>query len=332
MVIRPFSIPDEQIDAVSPVPRPTRDLDRPGPHGLDRPRGPGRGGLDGEHDAGDPLLGVFLADRDATCPACGYNLRGVVSAACPECGLELRLGVREAGGFGRRWALLLLIFCWLLAASAMNDVRAIRAIYETATSRQYLAQLTPTFTFSRDFASPRIAGLTVPRTIVIEPPDPPVAPAPGVMQPAEAADDDPTSPTFSEGQPPDEAETTATIVEPGTIDVDIDLNALRAPAPPTPFTLRPGSRTPVRLVLPPQRNARMSLGGPSWAAVTWAQWLRAGWWTVLGLAASVGLLVLFWYRRRPTSTRVARLVTATAWCGFVGYFAYHVVHFVHEIM
>ena len=42
-----------------------------------------------------PLLTQFLADRDVTCPRCGYNLRGGASSACPECGdgLQLQVGL-----------------------------------------------------------------------------------------------------------------------------------------------------------------------------------------------------------------------------------------------
>jgi hypothetical protein len=36
----------------------------------------------------------FLADRDEPCPNCGYNLRGLTTAACPECRHELVLGVQ----------------------------------------------------------------------------------------------------------------------------------------------------------------------------------------------------------------------------------------------
>jgi hypothetical protein len=35
----------------------------------------------------------FLADRDAACPRCGYNLRGSAGTACPECGR--RVSMRE---------------------------------------------------------------------------------------------------------------------------------------------------------------------------------------------------------------------------------------------
>jgi hypothetical protein len=42
------------------------------------------------------LLRAFLAESDAPCPVCGYNLRGLREAACPECGdpLELALSRR----------------------------------------------------------------------------------------------------------------------------------------------------------------------------------------------------------------------------------------------
>lgn len=39
---------------------------------------------DGDVDA--RLLRDFVADRDAACPKCGYNLRDITGATCPECG------------------------------------------------------------------------------------------------------------------------------------------------------------------------------------------------------------------------------------------------------
>jgi len=36
-------------------------------------------------------LRVFLAERDAPCARCGYNLRGLTGGACPECGWEVSL-------------------------------------------------------------------------------------------------------------------------------------------------------------------------------------------------------------------------------------------------
>lgn len=39
------------------------------------------------------MLCAFLANRDAPCPACGYNLRDLQGQTCPECGLALALRV-----------------------------------------------------------------------------------------------------------------------------------------------------------------------------------------------------------------------------------------------
>lgn len=44
----------------------------------------------------DEWLVRWVADRDAGCPVCGYNLRAVPVATCPECGGPLRMGVTSA--------------------------------------------------------------------------------------------------------------------------------------------------------------------------------------------------------------------------------------------
>jgi len=46
---------------------------------------------------------AFLAQRDATCPACRYNLRGLANPVCPECGNTLKLAVGLVDGVSRRW-------------------------------------------------------------------------------------------------------------------------------------------------------------------------------------------------------------------------------------
>lgn len=42
-------------------------------------------------------LASYLADHDAPCPSCGYNLRKLLGEHCPECNqlLELRIGLVE---------------------------------------------------------------------------------------------------------------------------------------------------------------------------------------------------------------------------------------------
>jgi hypothetical protein len=51
-------------------------------------------------DSDATSLREFLAERDAACPACSYNLRGLASVHCPECNqaLTLRVGLMEPIG------------------------------------------------------------------------------------------------------------------------------------------------------------------------------------------------------------------------------------------
>lgn len=38
---------------------------------------------------------AYLADRDAPCPVCGYNMRGLATSTCPECGRRIELRLRR---------------------------------------------------------------------------------------------------------------------------------------------------------------------------------------------------------------------------------------------
>ena len=42
------------------------------------------------------LLRQYLAERDVSCPGCGYNLRGLAAGACPECNQDFELGIKLA--------------------------------------------------------------------------------------------------------------------------------------------------------------------------------------------------------------------------------------------
>lgn len=49
---------------------------------------------DAEESSHRDLLKQFLANHDAGCPVCGYNLRGLQTGACPECSKRIELCVR----------------------------------------------------------------------------------------------------------------------------------------------------------------------------------------------------------------------------------------------
>lgn len=61
------------------------------------------------------MLRAFLADHDAPCPVCGYNLRGVILPVCPECESPIELGVGSAQSRLGAWLLALLAFAMPLS-------------------------------------------------------------------------------------------------------------------------------------------------------------------------------------------------------------------------
>jgi len=68
-----------------PIPRAAVKMDKP----ADATGATGAAGS----SADDSALAGFLAERDAPCPNCHYNLRGLTTPTCPECGLGLALRV-----------------------------------------------------------------------------------------------------------------------------------------------------------------------------------------------------------------------------------------------
>jgi hypothetical protein len=57
----------------------------------------------------DAFTLAFLAENEAECPACGYNVHALREARCPECGRSLRVMVVTAqGGFSAAWIVLML--------------------------------------------------------------------------------------------------------------------------------------------------------------------------------------------------------------------------------
>lgn len=61
------------------------------------------------------MLRAFLAEHDAPCPICGYNLRGVMLDICPECECPIELGVSSSSSSLGAWLLALLSFAMPLS-------------------------------------------------------------------------------------------------------------------------------------------------------------------------------------------------------------------------
>jgi hypothetical protein len=55
----------------------------------------------------DGALIDWLKNRDAACPLCSYDLRGLVRPRCPECGQGLKLSVSLAEPYLKAWIALM---------------------------------------------------------------------------------------------------------------------------------------------------------------------------------------------------------------------------------
>lgn len=65
----------------------------------------------------DPaLIRSFLLGRDAACPGCAYNLRGLASTTCPECQYPLRLQLTRIDRPSRR------TFAFVVVLAAVGGV------------------------------------------------------------------------------------------------------------------------------------------------------------------------------------------------------------------
>ncbi len=103
----------------------------------------------------DMILHAFLAERDAACPRCGYNLRGTQCDLCPECGgpIELTIAGRSAR---ERWWALVACFSALCLLAGIEAARAGQAAHTEAVATAWA-------TFSTAGRTQRIA-ITPPRS------------------------------------------------------------------------------------------------------------------------------------------------------------------------
>jgi hypothetical protein len=70
-------------------------------------------------DSESSLLVQWLDGRDAECPVCSYNLRGLTVPVCPECAAPLRLAVASDNQHPGAWALAVISFALALGFDAV---------------------------------------------------------------------------------------------------------------------------------------------------------------------------------------------------------------------
>jgi hypothetical protein len=121
------------------------------------------GGTEAAVAAGDEAVRAYLAGRDAPCPSCGYNLKGVESAACPECGSRLELSLARPGP-GRGWvAFAALALAWLFLAGGMNTTRNVVRLVEQKRQMQQVRGWSGFTIQMGPMTMPQLPRLTFPR-------------------------------------------------------------------------------------------------------------------------------------------------------------------------
>lgn len=276
----------------------------------------GSGVVGGDPAGGDELLPAYLSERDAPCPHCGYNLRGVRAAACPECGKAIRLGLIGPGRFAGYGLAIVLGLLWVFLASGMNAAREGRSVYLSAQAGAN--PLGGLFTF-------RGTSVTITR-------------GPGVV----------TTWSSTTGSPA-VVTTTPSPGRPGPQVWSQDLTVGITPTRPGGGTVAitpavPGSAGGVaagrggvpavmpQIAIPATTTVTMTPGAMAWGAVAPAEWARLGWWAGLGLMSLAGLLVMvvLWRRKRQPGRGAVRVMGVWAGLVFVAYSGYHLQNFVRE--
>lgn len=265
----------------------------------------------------DSVLHQFLADHDAACPSCGYNLRDLSQDQCPECGQAIKLHLQPAGPMARRGGLLVLVFLWLLAASAVQSWTVGKRIHRQATSpiAQFITTSGNLFS-SMPQLNQTIVQLREDIAVLSESPLLSEETFAGMeeaqaLREAELAESEVES--SEDHGVSDETETTDS-------NVGVTVTIPAAPMPSQPGRIRGRTGNPNWSFAPPVTISGQTLGGTSryyWGAVAWQQWTQAGTWLVLGLVALVGFFLLRKAKRAgEPSERLLRSIPILAWSGF----------------
>lgn len=250
------------------------------------------------------LLDSFLAENQAECPVCGYNLHAVTSGTCPECGHQPTLALAQPDVLGRRRGLLLLIFAWLLLAGGMNGYSSVLDVHRSLT--------TPPS--QQVFVLGRPAVLPDPRPIDVN--------IESILTTVERSVSDDRERDV-DPQPADAETAAPTIHQAMTFRFGDGQSPAPSLAQLPALTIDTYGRFAPSIAQPGR--------GLAWSTVGWQAWAGAAWWICLAVAATVALITIYRYRRREASRRLGRILLTTAWLGFTGYFAFHVVRFAESL-
>lgn len=89
----------------------------------------------------------FVAIRDAACPVCNYNLRGLKEARCPECSARLHLQVGSENLKLGPWFLAVLSFALALGFDGVVSlIMGVAFTIATITERPTIGQVWPMLT------------------------------------------------------------------------------------------------------------------------------------------------------------------------------------------
>ncbi|MGH7132860.1 MAG: hypothetical protein ACREJO_13040 [Phycisphaerales bacterium] len=210
-----------------------------------------------------PNLTSYLADHDAPCPHCRYNLRGVSGSTCPECGKSIELALSAPSRFGGRGLFLLAAFLIVLIGGSIAATRQWRDVRTTA-SGSFLLGGTPL----------RISATSNSVTLL-------------------SSSGRVTTTPIASG--------TVTLTAP-TITVN-GISAAATPSTPARAPRATTSRlatgaSPLTSLTAFAPFAPITPGPAAWSTVTIGQWSMLGLWSLLALAALAALLLLMAFRLR----------------------------------
>jgi DNA-directed RNA polymerase subunit RPC12/RpoP len=83
--------------------------------------------------APDPAVAEFLRGKDAKCPQCGFQLRGLASNVCPECGHQLALQLAKPRGsewyrYAQWQAIAVALHCLLVIGNRIQSLSSGRPL------------------------------------------------------------------------------------------------------------------------------------------------------------------------------------------------------------